>query len=193
MMRLSILVVTRTAQLINRLLASLQDATNLPASEVEVLCSWNGVRTEEQAISNISPYELHLACRDPYHFARNNNALADQARGELLLIINDDVVLDPGSIEPGAQLKVLELNNNLLYRLEDLALLRKCLPNLSELNLRNNAVCEVKAYRSHIVSHLTSLRTLDGVPVDAERERMPVTEQPATGQARRLLCMHAMR
>ena len=43
-------------------------------------------------------------------------------------------------------LRGLELNNNLLYRLEDLALLRKCLPNLSELNLRNNAVCEVKSY-----------------------------------------------
>ena len=43
-------------------------------------------------------------------------------------------------------LRGLELNNNLLYRLEDLTLLRKCLPNLSELNLRNNAVCEVKSY-----------------------------------------------
>ena len=76
-------------------------------------------------------------------------------------------------------LRGLELNNNLLYRLEDLALLRKCLPNLSELNLRNNAVCEVKSYRAHVVRRLTTLATLDGVPV-GEHEQTGATESIAS-------------
>ena len=72
-------------------------------------------------------------------------------------------------------LRGLELNNNLLYRLEDLALLRKCLPNLSELNLRNNAVCEVKSYRAHAVRKLPSLTVLDGLAV-APHERAGAAE-----------------
>ena len=98
-MRLSILVVSRTADLLSRLSNTLIGATDLAADELELLVSWNGSRTEEQQIETSSPYPIRIASRDPYHFATNVNALADQANGELLLILNDDVVLDAGSID----------------------------------------------------------------------------------------------
>ena len=98
-MRLSILVVSRTAELLNRLSSTLIDATDLGAEELELLVSWNGSRTEEQRIKNLSAYPIRIASRDAYHFASNVNRLAQQARGELLLILNDDVVLDSGSID----------------------------------------------------------------------------------------------
>ena len=98
-MRLSILVVSRTAELLNRLSSTLIDATDLGAEELELLVSWNGSRTEEQRIKNSSAYPIRIVSRDAYHFASNVNRLAQQARGELLLILNDDVVLDSGSID----------------------------------------------------------------------------------------------
>ncbi|KZR61794.1 glycosyltransferase [Prochlorococcus sp. MIT 1303] len=98
-MRLSILVVSRTATLLSRLLSSLDEATNLAAADVEILCSWNGSKNAEEEIENLSRYPLRIANRDVYHFATNNNCLAEQAKGDLLLIINDDVVLDTGSID----------------------------------------------------------------------------------------------
>ena len=67
-----------------------------------------------------------------------------------------------------ASLETLELNNNLIYRLEDIGMLKKHVPGLLELNLHNNAVCEVKSYRTHVLRRLTSLSTLDGVPVDTK-------------------------
>ena len=45
-------------------------------------------------------------------------------------------------------LKCLELNNNLIYRLEDVNLFRKHNSQLTELNLSNNAISEMKSYRS---------------------------------------------
>ena len=102
-MRLSILVVSRTASLLNRMLKSLTSATNLNAIGVEILCSWNGSQEEEQAIKNTSGYELLIAQKDPYHFASNMNSLAEKANGELLLIINDDVILDSRSVDNAIQ------------------------------------------------------------------------------------------
>ena len=102
-MRLSILVVSRTAALLNSMLSSLASATTLNGSGVEILCSWNGSQEEEQAIDNTSGYELLIAQKDPYHFASNMNALAEKANGDLLLIINDDVILDSGSIDGAIQ------------------------------------------------------------------------------------------
>ena len=98
-MRLSILVVSRTADLLSRMLSSLQDALHLPGEEVEVLCSWNGDAEEESRIDNPSGYEFLVANRAPYHFASNMNALADKANGEVLLLINDDVLLDAHSVD----------------------------------------------------------------------------------------------
>lgn len=98
-MRLSILVVSRTAGLLSRMLNSLGDALHLPGDEVEVLCSWNGETAEEARIENHSGYELLVANRAPYHFASNMNDLAEKATGELLLFINDDVFLDADSVD----------------------------------------------------------------------------------------------
>ena len=98
-MRLSILVVSRTADLLNRISRSLIGATGLAAEEVELLVSWNGSRDEEQRIKTSSPYPIRIATRDAYHFASNVNTLAQQASGDCLLILNDDVVLDGGSID----------------------------------------------------------------------------------------------
>ena len=51
-------------------------------------------------------------------------------------------------------------------------MLKKHVPGLLELNLHNNAVCEVKSYRTHVLRRLASLTTLDSVTVDLkERER----------------------
>ena len=70
-----------------------------------------------------------------------------------------------------SSLKALELNNNLIYRLDDVAVLAKHVPQLTELTLRNNAVCEVKSYRPQLLSQLTSLTNLDGIPVEPESDR----------------------
>ena len=53
----------------------------------------------ENEIDNSSGYELLIAQREPYHFASNMNELTVKANGELLLLINDDIVLDAGSID----------------------------------------------------------------------------------------------
>ena len=98
-MRLSILVVSRTAGLLSSMLSTLKDALHLPGEEVEVLCSWNGDEEEESRIENASGYEFLVANRAPYHFASNMNALADKANGEVLLLINDDVLLDANSVD----------------------------------------------------------------------------------------------
>ena len=82
-MRLSILVVSRTADLLNRISRSLIGATGLAAEEVELLVSWNGSRDEEQRIKTSSPYPIRIASRDAYHFASNVNTLAQQASGDL--------------------------------------------------------------------------------------------------------------
>ena len=98
-MRLSILVVSRTAVLLSSMLDSLKVALHLPGEEVEVLCSWNGDAAEEARINNKSGYEFLVANRTPYHFASNMNSLADQANGDVLLLINDDVLLDAHSVD----------------------------------------------------------------------------------------------
>ena len=98
-MRLSVLVVSRTAGLLSRMLTTLKEALHLPGEEVEVLCSWNGSSKEEARIENTSNYEFLVANRAPYHFASNMNALAEKANGEVLLLINDDVLLDDNSVD----------------------------------------------------------------------------------------------
>ena len=98
-MRLSVLVVSRTAHLLSSMLSTLNDALHLPSEEVEVLCSWNGDNDEESRIENASGYEFLIANRAQYHFSSNMNALADKANGEVLLLINDDVLLDANSVD----------------------------------------------------------------------------------------------
>lgn len=69
-----------------------------------------------------------------------------------------------------SRLRSLELNNNLLYQLEDVRELKRCVPDLTSLNLRNNGLCDVKSYRSVILAKLRKLKELDGRTVaDADR------------------------
>ena len=83
------------------MLESLAGATELPNSEVEILCSWNGNSTSEQKIVNRSGYEFLIAQRDPYHFAGNMNQLAKPANGDVLAFLNDDLILDNGRLDAG--------------------------------------------------------------------------------------------
>ena len=48
--RLSVLVVSRTPSLLNRLLASFPSACSLSLADVEILCSWNGSIVDESCI-----------------------------------------------------------------------------------------------------------------------------------------------
>ena len=100
-MRLSILVVSRTADLLSSMLGSLNGALHLPSREVEILCSWNGSPEEEARIENGSGYEFSIANRIPYHFSSNINELAQLANGEVLALVNDDVILDMNSLDSG--------------------------------------------------------------------------------------------
>ena len=103
-MQLSILVVSRTAELVNRFCAGLDAACSLTPMEAEILVSWNGSDADEQRIANSSRYDLHIAQRVPYHFAGNMNGLAALAGGEVLMFANDDLMLDPGCVDAGLHL-----------------------------------------------------------------------------------------
>ncbi|NKB73957.1 MAG: hypothetical protein GKR83_05500 [Synechococcus sp. s2_metabat2_7] len=107
-MQVSILVVSRTPELLNRFCASLDQASSLPAMEMEILCSWNGSKADEARIHNSSRYDLHIAQRVPYHFSGNMNGLAAKAGGEVLMLANDDLILDASCVDAGLRL----LNSN---------------------------------------------------------------------------------
>lgn len=83
------------------MMKSLSKAIHLDPTQVEILCSWNGSEEEEQSIINTSPYEFLIAERNAYHFAKNMNSLAQEAHGEFLLFINDDVIADDDCINKG--------------------------------------------------------------------------------------------
>ena len=108
--RLSILVISRTPNLLNEMLLSLAKATTLPYDEIEILCSWNGLPTDESKIINKSGYEFLIAKRQSYHFAKNMNSLAEVAIGDIFLLINDDIILDKGSLD--SAIKCLEEEPN---------------------------------------------------------------------------------
>ncbi len=98
-MLLSILVVSRSHKLLNQMLSSISNATSLDKHNVEILCSWNGKKNDESQIINSSGYNFKISERQKYHFATNINSLAKHALGEILLIINDDIILDNKSID----------------------------------------------------------------------------------------------
>jgi GT2 family glycosyltransferase len=101
----SCLVVSRTPDLLNALLFSLKSARRLWGPDDEVLCSWNGHEQDEPLIQPPSAGPgFRIASRSPYHFASNMNALAEQAGGDVVLLLNDDLVLDGGSIDRALQI-----------------------------------------------------------------------------------------
>ncbi|RHY83123.1 hypothetical protein DYB35_010700, partial [Aphanomyces astaci] len=62
-----------------------------------------------------------------------------------------------------AALQSLLLNNNLLYRFDDIQPLSHL--HLHTLDMRNNAICDAKRYRLHVLQRLPQLHTLDMAPV----------------------------
>lgn len=105
----SCLVISRTPALLNRLLPSLAAARSFWHPGDEVLCSWNGPVDAEASIDvALGPCPdgqpaFRIAQRCAYHFAGNMNALAEQASGDLLVLLNDDLILDPGSLDRAIQ------------------------------------------------------------------------------------------
>ena len=65
------------------------------------------------------------------------------------------------------ELRTLKLENNLIYRLEDVNVLRKYVPKLENLSLRNNAICDNKHYQSLVLKRLEALKHLDGVSIES--------------------------
>ena len=98
-MLLSILVISRSQDLLSQMLNSISKATSLGIDELEIICSWNGSKINEKKIINNIFYNFNIVQRDKYHFAKNINSLSRKALGEILLIINDDIILDPKSID----------------------------------------------------------------------------------------------
>jgi len=98
-MKVSVLVVSRTAARLNEALASLDRAYSGSTAELEVLISWNGTRWERSRVCQDQRFQLQLFEQTPYHFAANVNALARLARGDVLVLLNDDVILDAGALD----------------------------------------------------------------------------------------------
>lgn len=93
---LSILVISRTAENMNRLLVAIAD--NGVDASYEILCSWNGDATDASGIRPPDGVDFRLVEQRPYNFAANNNSLARQAHGEFVLFLNDDVIPDQSAI-----------------------------------------------------------------------------------------------
>jgi hypothetical protein len=95
---LSVLVVSRTPHLMVGMLLSLNQAYGGASGDLEVLCSWNGDDFDTQSLLSACRFKLHLITQRPYSFPRNVNSLAAASRGRYLLLLNDDVLLDPLTI-----------------------------------------------------------------------------------------------
>ncbi|EHA62513.1 hypothetical protein Syn8016DRAFT_1808 [Synechococcus sp. WH 8016] len=105
---------SRTPSLLSSLLNSISTATQLARSDVEILCSWNGSDEDEQAIKNTSGYNFEIKQRVPYHFSGNMNALASESKGEILLIVNDDIIIDKKGIDYGIEMLLKNTNIGLI-------------------------------------------------------------------------------
>jgi len=110
-MDLSILVISKTYYLLNRMLNSINENSYLKNDKFEILCSWNGDTEDLKKIQNSKNYNLKIIKIKPYNFAKNMNKLISISLGKYLLFINDDVILDKDSISSG--LNLLEENINI--------------------------------------------------------------------------------
>ena len=106
-MHISVLVISRTAELLNQLIESLNEAYSGISSQLQILVSWNGTEEDEKKIKP-GRFEVLIAQKSSFHFAKNMNSLAVLAGGEYLALINDDLILDRRSLD--AAISVLELN-----------------------------------------------------------------------------------
>ena len=97
--KISILVISRRVNNLIMLFDSITKQINF-SDDYEILVSWNGyLDTSELSpkFSNIN--NLHVFRKTPYDFAKNCNFLGEQATGDILLFLNDDVVLEPNCLQ----------------------------------------------------------------------------------------------
>jgi GT2 family glycosyltransferase len=111
-MKLSILVVSKTPNLLNALLKSLSTSTTIEKHSIEILVSWNGCHEDIYLINQDIYQNFFITTIIPYHFASNMNKLLDKARGEYLILVNDDVVFDIETIDKG--IEFFESNSNIV-------------------------------------------------------------------------------
>lgn len=94
----SILVVSRSAENVTNLLASIASSVHIDLSTIEVLCSWNGSREDESKIAVPKDLNFSIKDRSPYHFATNINLLSSNATSPYICVANDDVKLNPSAL-----------------------------------------------------------------------------------------------
>jgi len=105
---LACLIISRTPNLINRLLASIPASRHAWCDGDQVLCSWNGSIEAKTQIKAPDPLAFKIVCRDHYDFSANINTLARFATSDYVCLLNDDVILDPGCLD--VALEILEQN-----------------------------------------------------------------------------------
>lgn len=71
-------------------------------------------------------------------------------------------------LEGLSSLRHLELHNNLLFRLEDVHEVARHCPGLRQLDLRGNAICDLKSYHAMVLRALPALQVFDGARVTEE-------------------------
>lgn len=94
----SILVVSRSCQNLSQLLSTIVGSININLNSIEVLCSWNGTKEDEDKVAVPPGLNFRIVDRSSYHFAYNMNTLADLAKGEYVCVANDDVKLKPSAL-----------------------------------------------------------------------------------------------
>lgn len=92
----------------------------------------------------------------------------------------------------GGQLQKLDLRDNLISSLQELAVLAG-LPRLQELLLEGgspgNSICSIPGYRTGVAAALPQLRSLDGRPLAAERHHQPGVHPGPAAAAQELALM----
>jgi len=94
---ISLLTVSQNPKNLKILLDSIENS-NMMNTWVELICSWNG-DDECPLDTNDYSFDVRIINEKPYHFSKNNNMLAEQARGKYVLFINDDVQLDKNCLK----------------------------------------------------------------------------------------------
>lgn len=88
-------------------------------------------------------------------------------------------------LSQGGQLSRLDLRDNLVGSLQELAVLAG-LPSLHELALAGgspgNSICAMPSYRAAVAAALPELELLDGLSLQAERQRQPAMQPAAAAQ-----------
>ena len=137
-------------------------------------------------IADIRPLQ-HLTNLTSLNLASNKvqslHSLSSLSRLERLTaphnFISTLTSLQPGGGLPHA-LATLDLHNNMLSSLQDLATLR-AFSNLKDLKLAGgapgNGVCNLPGYRQSVAQMLPQLNTLDGHSLDQDRQRLPPPQQ----------------